>query len=93
MYPTYKDRQKVLIHKRLYKPNDLKVDNVYIYTCPRGYLVIKRLKGVQYIDGQAYLWFEGDNKDNSEDSRAYGFIPFESLEGSLIFSKKNKGGK
>ena len=88
MYPTLKHGRIVLIMKRPISPFKLVIGKIYIYKSPDGYPVIKRLLSVEFIKGEAYLWFEGDNIGNSRDSRFYGYVKMEELEGILVFNRK-----
>lgn len=90
MYPTYRDGRPVLIRKRLNPYKDLVFMKVYVYTCPDGYSVIKRLIHTHFMKGELYAWFEGDNADDSKDSRCYGYVPVNMIEGVLVFHKDIK---
>lgn len=90
MYPTLLNGRLVLIRKRLKFPKDFILGRVYIYTCPKGYTVIKRLTDARYLKGEYYLFFEGDNASNSEDSRTYGYVSSTKVEGILVFNRKQK---
>jgi len=48
--------------------------------------VVKRLKQIMYIpeSGNFYCWMEGDNPDNSVDSRFYGYVPLDRFNGLLV---------
>lgn len=39
----------------------------------------------QYVVERDYLWMMGDNRDNSLDSRFWGFAPYENVVGSALF--------
>ena len=88
MFPTLHDGQVVL----LYKTDKIKVGDIVIATdtskCPRT--MIKRVLSIRYIGGEYRYWIEGDNKDNSFDSRNYGHIRKNAIEGKIIRWKKNK---
>ena len=72
---------KVLpLYKRLisvYEKNDLEIigDDIYI----NGNLV------TTYTFKQNYYWMMGDNRHNSLDARAWGFVPFDHVVGKPIF--------
>ena len=72
---------KVLpLYKRLisvYEKNDLKIlgDDIYV----NGNLV------TTYTFKQNYYWMMGDNRHNSLDARAWGFVPFDHVVGKPIF--------
>ena len=91
MYPTLLHGRPVLIRKRLKFPKDVVDGRIYVYTCPKGYLVIKRLSHHVVIGGKYYFFFEGDNKEYSEGSGHYGHVLSDCLEGILVFNKPNKG--
>ena len=72
---------KVLpLYKRLisvYEKNDLEIigDDIYM----NGNLV------TTYTFKQNYYWMMGDNRHNSLDARAWGFVPFDHVVGKPIF--------
>ena len=74
MYPTYQD-DTILLTTRCflkYVPGE-----VYIYNRKEDgddRVVVKRLKDVITQEGQVYLYFEGDNPEESYDSRYYGYV-------------------
>ena len=74
MYPTYQD-DTILLTTRCflkYVPGE-----VYVYNRKEdgdSREVIKRLKDVVIQEGQTYLYFEGDNPEESYDSRYYGYV-------------------
>ena len=86
MLPTFDDGEWIIIKKDF----ELIAGNVYIYNSPSNLLCIKRLKRivVSPINGYISLYFEGDNPDQSIDSRSYGLISPSQVRGVAI-----KGGK
>lgn len=58
---------------------------ILVYYSPQGEPVIKRLINTAHVsDVETLLWFEGDNKDYSVDSRDYGFVSQERIYGEVI---------
>ena len=47
----------------------------------------------QYTFGQDYYWMMGDNRHNSQDSRVWGFVPFDHVVGKPVFVWMSWGGK
>lgn len=90
MYPTLKPKRPLLIRKRLNFQKDLRPGNIFVYTCPNGYSVVKRLDKLIFANGTFYLWFLGDNPPVSSDSREYGYVGVENLEGIAVFNKKKE---
>lgn len=92
MLPTYKDGD-VLLTTRLFNRNKLKIGQVYVYKRVneddgQEHLVVKRLTDViSYpllgLENQCY--FEGDNPEESYDSRQYGFINAEQIVSRVIW--------
>ena len=60
-----------------YEFNDLKVINEDI--------LINGIKENEYVFKQDYYWMMGDNRYNSEDSRVWGFVPFDHVLGRPVF--------
>lgn len=90
MYPTLKPNKLVLITKRTSMTNFFMGNRIYIFRDPTGKTVIKRLIRPRLVMGGLYLWFEGDNKEVSYDSRNYGYVDAFEVEGRLVFNRKNK---
>lgn len=74
----------------------------YIETLPNGkqHFIYERSDDMQVDDTppvfipQGYYFMMGDNRDNSSDSRFFGVVPFENLEGKarfLFYSNNGKG--
>ncbi len=61
----------------VYEGNDLEVKGSDIY--------INGQKADRYTFKQDYYWAMGDNRHNSEDSRAWGFVPHDHIVGKPLF--------
>lgn len=92
MLPTLEEGDIVIVDK---KDKKLCIGSIYVYTPPdkSREFVIKRLVGIKYFpEFDSYgLWFEGDNKENSIDSRKYGYVNIENVKGKVIKIIKKRG--
>lgn len=91
MLPTYKSGA-YLLGMRLFKYKRLQRGKCYVYVRydeeGEPHIVIKRLKYFTRIRDQVYCHFEGDNKDESYDSRHYGYINAENIIAKVLWQIK-----
>lgn len=91
MLPTYKSGA-YLLGMRLFKYKRLQLGKCYVYTRydeeGEAHVVIKRLKQYTHINNITYCYFEGDNKDESYDSRHYGYINAENIIAKVLWQIK-----
>lgn len=90
MLPTFKDGS-VLLTTRLFYRDKLKIGDIYVYKRlnedGQEIAVVKRLTHIHtFIPNLVY--FEGDNPEESYDSRQYGFINAENIIAKVLWQVK-----
>ena len=97
MLPTFKHGQirvvdrkylDVYFHEVIKNGMSVLTNKIFVIHTPKGVFAIKRLKYVSETTAGIYFWFEGDNADNSEDSRHYGFLQQDDIIGEVITFKQ-----
>lgn len=72
--------ETIALYRRVidvYEGNDYKEEN--------GQFIINGQPATTYTFKQDYYWAMGDNRHNSEDSRAWGFVPHDHIVGKPLF--------
>ena len=87
MLPTLKNNEVLVMRRRIFPKEKLKIGKIYVYKRPNNNLVIiKRLTDYSDISEQCY--FLGDNPEESYDSRDYGYIKAENIIAVLMWNSK-----
>lgn len=90
MFPTLKDGQ-IVLERKVRRGEWIFRGDIVVAKLPQNdYLVIKRVIDIVSIEGKLYYWLEGDNKDHSVDSRTYGHVKKEYIEGKVIKTWKKQ---
>lgn len=91
MSPTLLNGQFKLVDRKIHPKyislfgNKIPLGTILVYNSPDNYAVVKRLKQkAQVTNTETFYWFEGDNHDNSKDSRHYGFVSEDRIFGEVI---------
>lgn len=94
MLPTYKDGS-LLLATRLFNRDKLKIGQVYVYRRVnedgQEVLVVKRLTEIANYPKLNIInecYFEGDNSEESYDSRHYGYINAEQIVAKVLWQIK-----
>ena len=72
--------QNIALYRRIidnYESNEFRMEGNTFY--------INGEQATSYTFKQDYYWAMGDNRHNSEDSRAWGFVPFDHILGKPLF--------
>ena len=87
MEPTLQDKQFIIIQlTKNIKIGDIVTIHInYEYGSKSEYII----KRVADIDKDGNIYVLGDNSEISHDSRHYGYIPGDMVQGKLIYSFKN----
>lgn len=87
MSPTLQDGDLVLIDKT----SPVRLGDIIVLNHPiSDYLIIKRITGIKKHGNETVYYVMGDNRSNSIDSRNFGYIKEEHIEGRVIKSWKRK---
>lgn len=91
MSPTFKNGQFKLVDRKISPTyislfgEKVKEGTIFVYQSPNDHMVVKRLKQKVHITSvETFYWFEGDNPEDSYDSRNYGFIKEDRIFGEVI---------
>ena len=92
MFPTLMDGE-LHIGRRVLRKSKCKKGEIYVYKPPyegrEEKYVIKRLKYIDYDKGgNPKYFFVGDNKDDSFDSRYYGYVDYHNVVAHIVLRKE-----
>lgn len=83
MYPTYDDKElHLMLNTNQINDGDIVIIDVKDTQLPADY-IIKRFYEDKSTDN--LIWVEGDNKENSLDSRSFGKLKRERIMGKILF--------
>lgn len=93
MYPTYKDRELILA-KSHFDAKDIKVGDVIVFKTPsiKDKILIKRVSSIhneEFSDSKSFFVL-GDNRDNSNDSRDFGWVDEECIIAVVLKPRENR---
>jgi nickel-type superoxide dismutase maturation protease len=85
MYPTFKPGQEIISFNWAYLGKKPKVGEIIVIKYS-GKEIIKRVKKVEGEE----VFVEGDNKDESTDSRHFGSVKVENVVGKVIYASETQ---
>lgn len=82
MYPTFQHGEVILANKLSYIFSTPKIDNVVVVKRKeKNMTILKRITSIE----NSKFFVEGDNKQESTDSRDFGMIEKEEIIGKVLF--------
>ena len=93
MYPTYKNGE-LLLGRSHFSVDDIKIGDVVVFKTPyvEGKLLIKRVHSIHeevFSDSKSFFML-GDNRDNSNDSRNFGWIDEKDLVAIVLNPRERR---